>query len=169
MKLENQNSETQNWIYKKWNYFLIKSSFDIHTLRLGIKGITTCHLCQLSIRCCSGKFWNLKWNSKLKLETQNSKWNLITSNSETQNLKFKTQNWQLKVKLQTETQNSKLKFETWSETRSSKWNLKLETLKLMCYNKIRKDENKLSTIGLTSYSRSDHNLGEISLKSVVKI
>ena len=39
----------------------------------------------------------------------------------------------------------------------------------MCYTKIRKDENKLSIIDLTSYSQSDHILGENSLKSVVKM
>ena len=38
----------------------------------------------------------------------------------------------------------------------------------MCYTKIRKDENKLSIIDLTSYSQSDHILGENSLQSVVK-
>ena len=41
-------------------------------------------------------------------------------------------------------------------------------LALMCYTKIRKDENKLSIIDLTSYSQSDHILGENSLQSVVK-
>ena len=40
---------------------------------------------------------------------------------------------------------------------------------LMCYTKIRKDENKLSIIDLTSYSQSDHILGENSLQSVVKM
>ena len=38
-------------------------------------------------------------------------------------------------------------------------------LALMCYTKIRKDENKLSIIDLTSYSQSDHILGENSLHS----
>ena len=42
-------------------------------------------------------------------------------------------------------------------------------LGLMCYTKIRKDENKLSIIDLTSYSQSDHVLGENSLQSVVKM
>ena len=42
-------------------------------------------------------------------------------------------------------------------------------LGLMCYTKIRKDENKLSIIDLTSYSQSDHILGENSLQSVVKM
>ena len=42
-------------------------------------------------------------------------------------------------------------------------------LALMCYTKIRKDENKLSIIDLTSYSQSDHILGENSLQSVVKM
>ena len=41
-------------------------------------------------------------------------------------------------------------------------------LGLMCYTKIRKDENKLSIIDLTSYSQSDHILGDNSLQSVVK-
>ena len=39
----------------------------------------------------------------------------------------------------------------------------------MCYTKIRKDENKLSIIDLTSYSQSDHILGENSLQSVVNM
>ena len=39
----------------------------------------------------------------------------------------------------------------------------------MCYTKIRKDENKLSIIDLTSYSQSDYILGENSLQSVVKM
>ena len=34
---------------------------------------------------------------------------------------------------------------------------------------IRKDENKLSIIDLTSYSQSDHILGENSLQLVVKM
>ena len=42
-------------------------------------------------------------------------------------------------------------------------------LALMCYTKIRKDENKLSIIDLTSYSQSDHILGENSLQSVVNM
>ena len=42
-------------------------------------------------------------------------------------------------------------------------------LGLMCYTKIRKDENKLSIIYLTLYSQSDHVLGENSLQSVVRI
>ena len=42
-------------------------------------------------------------------------------------------------------------------------------LGLMCYTKIRKDENKLSIIDLTSYSQSDHILGENSLQSVVRM
>ena len=42
-------------------------------------------------------------------------------------------------------------------------------LGLMCYTKIRKNENKLSIIDLTSYSQSDHILGENSLQSVVKM
>ena len=42
-------------------------------------------------------------------------------------------------------------------------------LGLMCYTKIRKDENKLSIIDLTSYSQSDQILGENSLQSVVKM
>ena len=42
-------------------------------------------------------------------------------------------------------------------------------LGLMCSTKIRKDENKLSIIDLTSYSQSDHILGENSLQSVVKM
>ena len=42
-------------------------------------------------------------------------------------------------------------------------------LVLMCYTKIRKDENKLSIIDLTSYSQSDHILGENSLQLVVKM
>ena len=42
-------------------------------------------------------------------------------------------------------------------------------LGLMCYTKIRKDENKLSIIDLTSYSQSDHILGENSLQLVVKM
>ena len=42
-------------------------------------------------------------------------------------------------------------------------------LGLMCYTKIRKDENKLSIIDLTSYSQSDHILGENSLQSVVNM
>ena len=42
-------------------------------------------------------------------------------------------------------------------------------LGLMCYTKIRKDENKLSIIDLTSYSQSDYILGENSLQSVVKM
>ena len=42
-------------------------------------------------------------------------------------------------------------------------------LGLMCYTKIRKDENKLSIIDLTSYSQSDHILGENSLHLVVKM
>ena len=42
-------------------------------------------------------------------------------------------------------------------------------LGLMCYTKITKDENKLSIIDLTSYSQSDHILGENSLQSVVKM
>ena len=42
-------------------------------------------------------------------------------------------------------------------------------LGLMCYTKIRKDENKLSIIDLTSYSQSDQVLGENSLQSVVKM
>ena len=39
----------------------------------------------------------------------------------------------------------------------------------MWYTKITKDENKLSIIDLTSYSQSDHILGENSLQSVVKM
>ena len=39
----------------------------------------------------------------------------------------------------------------------------------MCYTKIRTDENKLSIIDLTSYSQSDHILGENSLQMVVKM
>ena len=42
-------------------------------------------------------------------------------------------------------------------------------LGLMCYTKIRKDENKLSIIDLTSYSQSDHILGENSLQSVLNM
>ena len=42
-------------------------------------------------------------------------------------------------------------------------------LGLMCYTKIRKDENKLSIIDLTSYSQSDHILGEKSLQSVLNM
>ena len=42
-------------------------------------------------------------------------------------------------------------------------------LGLMCYSKIRKDENKLNTIGLTLYSWSDYDLGENSLQLVVKM
>ena len=42
-------------------------------------------------------------------------------------------------------------------------------LGLMCYTKIRKDENKLSIIDLTLYSQSDHILGGNSLQSVVKM
>ena len=42
-------------------------------------------------------------------------------------------------------------------------------LALMCYTKIRKDNNKLSIIDLTLYSQSDHILGENSLQSVVKV
>ena len=42
-------------------------------------------------------------------------------------------------------------------------------LGLMCYTKIRKDENKLSIIDLTSYSQSDYILGENSLQLVVKV
>ena len=42
-------------------------------------------------------------------------------------------------------------------------------LVLMCYTKIRKDENKLSIIDLTWYSQSDHILGENSLQLVVKM
>ena len=42
-------------------------------------------------------------------------------------------------------------------------------LGLMCYTKIRKDENKLSIIDLTSYSQSDHILDENSLQLVVKM
>ena len=42
-------------------------------------------------------------------------------------------------------------------------------LGLMCYTKIRKDENNLSIIDLTLYSQSDHILGENSLQSVVKM
>ena len=38
----------------------------------------------------------------------------------------------------------------------------------MCYTKIRKDENKLSIIDLTSYSQSDHILGENSLQCSCK-
>ena len=38
----------------------------------------------------------------------------------------------------------------------------------MCYTKIRTDENKLSIIDLSSYSQSDHILGENSLQLVVK-
>ena len=38
----------------------------------------------------------------------------------------------------------------------------------MCYTKIRKDQNKLSTIGLISYSQSDHILDENYLQLVVK-
>ena len=41
-------------------------------------------------------------------------------------------------------------------------------LVLMSYTNIRKDENKLSIIDLTSYSQSDHILGENSLQLVVK-
>ena len=41
-------------------------------------------------------------------------------------------------------------------------------LVLMCYTKTRKDENKLSIIDLTSYSQSDHILGENSLQIVCK-
>ena len=41
-------------------------------------------------------------------------------------------------------------------------------LALMCYTKIRKDNNKLSIIDLTLYSQSDHILGENSLQSVCK-
>ena len=42
-------------------------------------------------------------------------------------------------------------------------------LVLMSYTNIRKDENKLSIIDLTSYSQSDHILGENSLQLVVKM
>ena len=42
-------------------------------------------------------------------------------------------------------------------------------LVLMCYTKIRKDENKLSIIDLTSYSQSDHILSENSLQLVVNM
>ena len=42
-------------------------------------------------------------------------------------------------------------------------------LRLMCYTKIRKDENKLSIIDLTLYSQSDHILGENSLQLVVNM
>ena len=42
-------------------------------------------------------------------------------------------------------------------------------LGLMCYTKIRKDENKLSIIDLTLYSQSDHILCENSVQSVVKM
>ena len=42
-------------------------------------------------------------------------------------------------------------------------------LALMCSTKIGKDENKLSIIDLTSYSQSDHILGENSLQSVVNM
>ena len=42
-------------------------------------------------------------------------------------------------------------------------------LVLMCHTKIRKNENKLSIIDLTSYSQSDHILGENSLQSVVNM
>ena len=42
-------------------------------------------------------------------------------------------------------------------------------LGLMCYTKIRKDENKLSIIDLTSYSQSDHILGDNSLQSVLNM
>ena len=40
---------------------------------------------------------------------------------------------------------------------------------LMHYTKIRKDENKLSIIDLTSYSQSDYILGQNSLQLVVKM
>ena len=43
------------------------------------------------------------------------------------------------------------------------------SLALMWYTNIRKDENKLSIIDLTSYSQSDHILGENSLQSLVKM
>ena len=51
------------------------------------------------------------------------------------------------------------------------WSFTIHTnfLALMCYTKVRKDENKLSIIDLTSYSQSDHILGENSLQSVVKM
>ena len=42
-------------------------------------------------------------------------------------------------------------------------------LELMCYTNIRKDENKLSIIDLTSYSQSDHILGENSLQLVLNM
>ena len=42
-------------------------------------------------------------------------------------------------------------------------------LGLMCYTKIRKDENKLSIIDLTSYSQSDHILGGNSSQLLVKM
>ena len=42
-------------------------------------------------------------------------------------------------------------------------------LALMCYTKIRKDENKLSIIDLTSYSQSDHILGDNSSQLLVKM
>ena len=42
-------------------------------------------------------------------------------------------------------------------------------LALMCYTKIKKNENKLSIIDLTLYSQSDHILGENSLHLVVKM
>ena len=42
-------------------------------------------------------------------------------------------------------------------------------LGLMCYTKIRKDENKFSIIDLRSYSQSNQISGENSLQSVVKM
>ena len=42
-------------------------------------------------------------------------------------------------------------------------------LGLMCHIKIGKDRKKLSTIGLESYSQSDHVLGENVLQLVVKM
>ena len=42
-------------------------------------------------------------------------------------------------------------------------------LGLMCYTKIRKDKNKLCIIDLTSYSQSDHILGENSLRLLVNM
>ena len=42
-------------------------------------------------------------------------------------------------------------------------------LGLMCYTKIRKDENNLSIIDLILYSQSDHVLGENSLQSLVNM
>ena len=42
-------------------------------------------------------------------------------------------------------------------------------LGLMCYTMIRKDDKKLSIIDLTSYSQSDHILGENSLQLVLNM